>query len=162
MQAAVKQHICVIIAVLLGLSPLSVLVREYSLLRHTVTPGMLAAVKLGDEGEAYAMQGKPQLALSYYQKALSLDPRNSLTYLRLANLYYFFNDIPKAAEYCRKAIQYDPNSSEGHNKLGVMMAIQGDMKQAVEFFSRAVEIAPNNLNAKENLHRALQQLERQR
>lgn len=154
------QHCYVVLAVLFGLSPFALLAREYVALHQQVDTEIFEARRLSDEGEALERQGNIQHALQNYEKALQLHAGSSLTYLRLANLYYRQNNIPKAAEYARKAIQYDPRSSEGYNKLGVMTAIQGDIAQAVVYFRTAVDLAPQNQNARANLQRALDQLQR--
>ena len=69
------------ISIVFGLSPFLLLIREYIGLKQTVTSDMLAASQLSEEGEAYLKNGNVDLALSHFEKAARLDPKNSLNYL---------------------------------------------------------------------------------
>jgi tetratricopeptide (TPR) repeat protein len=145
------------LAVLVGLSPLLVLVPEYRRLRAGVPPEMVRAVALSDEGEALAHQGDLPSALATYEQALALFPDHSPTLLRLADVYLAWNDLEKADAYCRRAIAADPRSGEGYNTLGVIAAMQGDLPGAIAYFNKTLELIPDHAMARDNLARAKRQ-----
>jgi len=98
-----------------------------------------------------------QTAISYFQRAIDLDPNYPLAYVGLANAYraltlsgeLLSTEIsPKAKEMAQKAIQLDDSLAEAHAVLGVLICFYDwNMSEASRECKRAVELDPNSADA---------------
>ncbi|HZE68764.1 MAG TPA: protein kinase [Pyrinomonadaceae bacterium] len=95
-----------------------------------------------------------QTAISYYQKAIDLDPGYAVAYAGLANSYRALTLsgempptewLPKAKLMAQKAISLDDSLGEGHAALGIVTFFY-DWKwtEAENEFKRALELDPNS------------------
>ena len=60
-------------------------------------------------GVAYGMSGNTQKAISYFQKLVTLQPKNAGAFWNLANAYRFAGNFEKENEFRQKAKQINPN-----------------------------------------------------
>ncbi len=98
-----------------------------------------------------------QRAISYFQRAIDVDPNYPLAYSGLANAYraltlsgeLLSTEIsPKAKEMAQKAIQLDDSLAEAHAVLGVLICFYDwNMSEATRECKRAVELDPNSADA---------------
>ena len=96
-------------------------------------------------------------AISFYEQAISRDPKYALAYAGLANSYVLlplYFSVPqreamgKAREAALKALEIDPKLAEGHIALGKILNFDDlDLAGAAREFQRAIELQPNNATA---------------
>jgi len=67
-------------------------------------------------GVAYGIQGRNDLAINYFTKALNEEPESAEALWNLANAYFFNGNETKASELRQKAIQIDPEIGNRRNK----------------------------------------------
>ena len=61
-----------------------------------------------------------QVATEYVQRALSLQPNNSVFHNSLGIVHDSRGDRSAAADCFRRAVQLDPNNAEAHDNLGAV------------------------------------------
>jgi tetratricopeptide (TPR) repeat protein len=69
-------------------------------------------------GDAYAKLAKGGEAVSSYEKAASLDPKNGVPHYKVGVVYLRSKNYPVAEENLLKAISIDPNTTLAHKELG--------------------------------------------
>ena len=91
-------------------------------------------------------------AVEYFQRALAIDPNDSLAYAGLADAYYSQSTflraplevMPKAKAAAARAIELDDTLAEAHASLGyVKLTFDWDWPAAEREFRRALELNPN-------------------
>jgi TolB-like protein/DNA-binding winged helix-turn-helix (wHTH) protein/Tfp pilus assembly protein PilF len=86
--------------------------------------------------------------LSFYQKAIELDPNFALAYVGIADHYAFSYEIKTAEETLSKAIEIDPDLAEAYATRGFLqMFHHWDWKAAEASLRRAIELEPNSFKA---------------
>lgn len=97
-------------------------------------------------------------AISYYNRALALDPEYAPAYAALAEAFVLLSTgfdilpsrdaMPKAREAAQKTLQIDPTLSEAYVFLGlVATCYDWDRKAARKYFQEAIEFNPNSASA---------------
>lgn len=91
-----------------------------------------------------------QKAISYYQRAIEIDPNYALAYAGLADVYHEVSDVPprevvpKSRAASEKALQLDESLAEAHSSLGwVKWIYYWDWPGAEAEFRRAIQLNPN-------------------
>jgi serine/threonine-protein kinase len=87
---------------------------------------------------------KHDLALSEFQKALAINPRDSEAIKGMAGAYARMGRSKDAEDSYKRAIALDPNSWDGYNSLGIFQDDQGRHTEAIEQFKRVLELTPDN------------------
>jgi len=118
------------------------------------------AYRLYLEGRFYWNRRTPvdlQKAITYFEKAVAMDPRFSLGYASLAETYVVIGSLtlqppeaayPKAEEFCLKALSLDEELVEAHSALGSLKGgWKWDYEGAEKEFQRAIELNPNYATA---------------
>lgn len=91
------------------------------------------------------VNGKYDDSISYYQKAIKIDPNNGIYYNNLGNVYLRGLNQPKnALPNYEKAVQVAPNYSMAWLNLGVCQSNLGDKNAAVQTFQKALSNLPKN------------------
>jgi predicted O-linked N-acetylglucosamine transferase (SPINDLY family) len=99
-------------------------------------------------------------ATEYVQRALSLQPNNSVFHNSLGIVHDSRGDRLAAADAFRRAVQLDPNNAEAHNNLGACLNALGRADEALGSFREAIRIQPDSFTAHLNLSRTLHHLGR--
>lgn len=106
-------------------------------------------------GNCYNYLQQYEQSITYYQKALELDPNYQEASNNLAITYQqagrFYGEkqgnLLKALEYLRRAYQLKPTDYETVRLLGVAYGVSGKVQDAIEFFTKGTQLQPNNAGA---------------
>lgn len=105
-------------------------------------------------------------SISYYQKALQIDPdyqdainNLAITYTN-AGQYHgeVLRETDKALGYLNEAIKLRPKDLETLRLLGIAHGVKGEVNKTLEYLTRALEIDSNNASVLYNLGAAYYQL----
>ncbi len=97
-------------------------------------------------GESMAEQGKFYEAIQEYQRALDIQPNNSLAHFRMGEAMFFQKNLQAAANAFRSALDGDLDPSYkwvevwSHLYLGKIFDVTGQRERAVNEYSRAQQI----------------------
>lgn len=108
----------------------------------TISPEMFIA-----QAEQLANEGKYNLAIQAYNKAVIADPQNSNNYIALARLNIYNGELEKAIENASNAVLLNPSSSTGEALKGFAQGLMGDYLDAESSLNRAIELDPSNSSA---------------
>ena len=90
---------------------------------------------IGSRGFLLAKLGKYEKAITWYDKALAIDPNN-------VNVL-----VNKGLALINKALRIDPNNVYALVGKGHVLHTQGKYQEAIEYFDKAFKIDPNNVYA---------------
>ncbi len=82
------------------------------------------------------------LALTSYKEALSLNPTDEKTLLKIGNVYRAQKDNKNASSYYKKAILTDINYADAWFNLGLVNAEEKNTDEAIKAFRKVVDIDP--------------------
>ncbi len=100
-------------------------------------------------------QGKYNMAIDKYHRAIQADPNSIASYNRIALLYLKMKKYDRAIETLKTVIERHPKSSLLHNNLGFVYLLQHKNKHAEAELRNALVINPNFKRAHANLGIAL-------
>ena len=110
-------------------------------------------------GEALAQVGKYYEAIQEYQKALDVQPTNSLAHFRMAEAMFYQKNYQAAANAFRSALGGDGNPKWtevwGHIYIGKIYDLLGQRERAVNEYSLAQHTNDNTAGAQEEAGRYL-------
>jgi tetratricopeptide (TPR) repeat protein len=93
-------------------------------------------------------------AVTYYQKALRIDSRNSSLYNKLGICELKLNNRGPARKSFSQALKYDPRNISALNNLGATYYLDKKYKQSIKYLKEALELdessAPAHLNLAES------------
>ena len=101
-----------------------------------------------------------ETAISYFQRAIELDPESALVYSGLADAYGLLGAtgygglppaevMPKAEQAARKALSIDGNSAEAHTSLAsTLMSYYWDWEESEKHFKTALQLNPGYSTAR--------------
>jgi serine/threonine-protein kinase len=102
-------------------------------------------------GRIHDSDGKYELALQEFQRALQLDPRNADALIGIAHAYESAGRIPDAEAAYKKAIAFRPDYWDGYNNLGVFYDRHDRYDEGIAELQHAVELTPDNSRVYLNL-----------
>jgi predicted O-linked N-acetylglucosamine transferase (SPINDLY family) len=102
--------------------------------------------------------GKPDIAIDYITRSLTLAPLNDTYHCNLAAAYQSMQRFDDAIRCYREAMRLQPNSVNAHNGLGNILNDLGRFDEAVASYRRALQLDPNCAEAHSNIGVALQNL----
>jgi len=108
---------------------------------------------------ALALSGRLDAAAAAYRDALRVDPRTVEAQTGLAAVLFETGQIAEAAVHAEAALALEPRDAPSHNILGAARAIEGRLDEAIAHFKQAIAIDSNYTEARNNLARAVRQLE---
>ena len=92
-----------------------------------------------DLGAAYYQQGKLEIALDEFNRAVEIDPTYAQAYNGLGLVYAALNEDAKADASFKRAIQVQPGSSESHNNYGNFLCAHKRYDESITQFLEAVK-----------------------
>jgi tetratricopeptide (TPR) repeat protein len=95
------------------------------------------------KGDQYAMQGRADLALECFQKALEINPQCAEAYRLWGVLLMSQQKLSEAEQHIRKSIELADHSNYAYWNLAKLMAIQNRNTEALAMFRKAIELNPN-------------------
>jgi protein O-mannosyl-transferase len=95
-------------------------------------------------------------AVSYFEKALNVNPNYYSTYNNLGVVLEQMNNLDDAIFYYRQGLQINPHDSGLYNNIGLAYGKKGNIDKAIEYFRKALQLNPNNTTAIRNLELAEQ------
>jgi tetratricopeptide (TPR) repeat protein len=96
-----------------------------------------------NRGLLYYNQGKPELALADWNKAIALNPNLAPTYSNRGNLYSNQGKPELAIADYNKAISLNPNYADAYNNRGNLYSNQGKLDLALADYNKAISLNPN-------------------
>ena len=102
-------------------------------------------------GNAMSTEGRPEEAITQYQKALDIKPDFAEAYYNLAYVRHQLGQVEKAIPLYQKVVELRPDLSEAHNNLGNAYQHQGLLGEASACYQKALELRPDNAQAYSNL-----------
>ncbi|XP_063770360.1 small glutamine-rich tetratricopeptide repeat-containing protein alpha [Pseudophryne corroboree] len=116
------------------------------------------AERLKTEGNEQMKLENFESAVSYYTKALELNPRNAVYFCNRAAAYSKLGNYAGAVRDCEEAITIDPSYSKAFGRMGLALSSLNKHSEAVGFYQRALELDPDNDTYKSNLKIAEQKM----
>ncbi|XP_053321182.1 small glutamine-rich tetratricopeptide repeat-containing protein alpha [Spea bombifrons] len=117
------------------------------------------AERLKTEGNEQMKVENFESAISYYTRALELNPKNAVYFCNRAAAYSKLGNYAGAVRDCEEAIGIDPSYSKAYGRMGLALASLNKHAEAVGFYKRALELDPDNDSYKSNLKIAEQKME---
>lgn len=102
-------------------------------------------------GNAYLNHKHFNKAIAAYEKALEIDPQDSMTHSNLGNAWLTGGDVRKAIRHYRAALKIAPENAAAHSNLGVAFNTLGDYDKAIHHFNQAVTLDPNRMEIYNNI-----------
>lgn len=104
---------------------------------------------------AVTAQGKNDVddALSWYEKAVELNPNLPAAWNNLAWLYYERKD-PRAVEFAKKAYEMAPNVAPIVDTYGWILVEKGELEKGIELLSKAAQLDPESKEISDHLKEA--------
>jgi tetratricopeptide (TPR) repeat protein len=93
-------------------------------------------------GKALADAGHALEALTYFDKAIKVNPRYYAAYCNRGVAYNVLGNYKKAIADFDRAIEIDPTFAAAYYNRGVAYDVLGSYKQAIADFNRTIEIDP--------------------
>jgi tetratricopeptide (TPR) repeat protein len=120
--------------------------------------GNLAAAHL-HLGHAYQEMGETREAADQYRNTLKIAPDLVAAHFGLANAMEHLGDLSAAEKHYKEALRINPRHYPSHNAVGIVLASRGELTQAIQHFRKALDLNPGFAGARNNLAKALRQLE---
>lgn len=88
------------------------------------------------------------LAISYYQNALLVEPKNSEIRYNLAMMYQELDEIEKAKEEYKQLLIFEPKHPKALHNVGYIdLVYEQNYEEAIAFFTKAIELNPQFFHA---------------
>jgi tetratricopeptide (TPR) repeat protein len=86
-----------------------------------------------------------ELAIEYYQQAVTLDPSFAAAYHNMGTTYDDLENYNEAIRCYKKALDFDPSLVETYNNMGIVYnRYLDDCHEAMRCFQKALELDPNS------------------
>lgn len=118
-------------------------IRTYENILETSQKDSTKIDVLNELGNSYYSMGENEQAISYYEKALDIDPGYHLAWENLGFVYYNLKEYEKSIENYEKALELNQDyAPSALNELGNNYYSQERYEQAIIYYKRAVEADP--------------------
>ncbi len=121
-----------------------------------------AAQQYFNDAEAFKNCGLLQEAIVSYKKTIEADAFFISAYYNLALVYHQAQQPDHAIANLKKVTELDPNDASAFNNLGVLYVAMGRLHEAKRCFERALSIEEDYQDARDNLEKVLQKLQKPR
>ncbi len=99
-------------------------------------------------GQAYFKIKSYDLALAYYEKVLSLDPRRVVLYKNIADIYYIQGQLDKAVVWNKRGWMLNPADYHWPMQLSLLYRDKNNLLEAKKYLDQAMKLAPENQELK--------------
>jgi tetratricopeptide (TPR) repeat protein len=99
-------------------------------------------------GEAYAQGYRNENAISEFEVAVKMAPRQPGLHEELADQYWIVGNVDKAAEAYREELRIDPNAVSSMYKLGSLLAKGPSPADGIPFLRSALRLDPSLIDAR--------------
>ena len=96
-----------------------------------------------NRGNAYDDKGDHDRAITDYNEAIRLDPKDANAYVTRGNAYDEKGDHDRAITDYNEAIRFDPQDFNAYSNRGVAYANKGDYDRAIADYDQAIKLDPN-------------------
>ncbi len=117
---------------------------------HAGYPGTLPNA-WNNLGILAAREGKTDVAIEHFERALQTDPEHSIALQNLGNAYRQKKDWPQAKRTLEKSLALDPDDPEANYGLAMVYAQTNDTSRAYEYLQKALLARPAYPEALNNL-----------
>ena len=100
-------------------------------------------------------EGRADEAITHYQKAVQINPKNVEAHYNLGNVLIKEGSVDEAITYYQKALQINPDYAQAHNNLGNALLQKGNVDEAIVHFQKALQISPHFAEAHYNFGNVL-------
>lgn len=108
---------------------------------------------LGKIGYVLAKQGQSNEAISSYQEALHVEPKNDIFHNAIASLYRELKKFSKAQEHYQEALKIDANYAVTYFNYANLLVDMQRYSEAKEMYEKALHVDENFTQAKEELEK---------
>ena len=112
---------------------------------------ILSATEWFNKGYNAVMDKEWDKAISFFLRAIELDPDDAAAYNNLGIAYNSQGNTTKAIELFEKAIELDPDYANPYYDLGIAYKAQGNYTKAIQSYEKAIELKPDYATAYNNL-----------
>nr|XP_033812067.1 small glutamine-rich tetratricopeptide repeat-containing protein alpha isoform X1 [Geotrypetes seraphini]XP_033812068.1 small glutamine-rich tetratricopeptide repeat-containing protein alpha isoform X1 [Geotrypetes seraphini]XP_033812069.1 small glutamine-rich tetratricopeptide repeat-containing protein alpha isoform X1 [Geotrypetes seraphini]XP_033812070.1 small glutamine-rich tetratricopeptide repeat-containing protein alpha isoform X1 [Geotrypetes seraphini] len=116
------------------------------------------AERLKTEGNEQMKLENYETAVTFYTKALDLNPTNAVYFCNRAAAYSKLGNYAGAVQDCERAIEIDPNYSKAYGRMGLALSSLNKHREAVVYYQKALTLDPDNETYKSNLKIAEQKM----
>ncbi len=100
-----------------------------------------------DLAMAYVEVGDADNAVNHLIEILRIDPKDTWSWVVLANLYIREkSDLDTGEQFLKRALAINPNDGWALNSLGAMNVEKGNLDKAVEIFDKSIDANPDFAN----------------
>ncbi len=96
-----------------------------------------------DKGTAHLEKGEYDQAISEFNKALEINPRDANAYFNRGLAYHNKGQYDQAISDYTKALEINPGFAEAYNNRGFTCGLKGQFDQAISDLNKALEINPS-------------------
>ena len=100
-----------------------------------------------------AMQDQNEQALTYYKKALQLEPENTSLCKKIASVYRNLKQYDKAKELLERSIALDSTDKTTYYNYGNLLVDMNEKDKAMQMYKKALKIDPDFKEAKNEINR---------
>jgi Flp pilus assembly protein TadD len=112
---------------------------EAEIERHPANAGLH-----DDVGLLYLEIGRPDEAVTHFQKSLALKGQSAPAHYNLGTALSVAGRLDQAMEQYRQAIQIDPKYANAYNNLGGVLLAQGKREEALREYRQVVRLEPQS------------------
>ena len=102
-------------------------------------------------GRVYHRKGDIKRAITYFKKAIQINPNYAMAYYNLGIVYGCIDNIDEEIASYKKAIKVYPNFAQAYNNLGAAYRKLGKIEEEIVLYKKAIEINPEYAGAYYNL-----------
>lgn len=114
-----------------------------TLWQDTLRKNPACALALNNLGAMRVRTGRNDEGARYYEQAIQANPRYTVAYNNLANLWLELGDAPRADGVVRRLLEFDLRSPRTHLTAAKVAKACGRHEEAAAHFVRAVELQPS-------------------
>jgi len=100
--------------------------------------------KFYSAGKKLLDDGKPDLALAEYNKAIGMNVKCAEPYLQSGTAYIVKKDLPRALKDFSKAIEVEPQNYKPYSFRGLLYSAMKDHQSAINDLTSAIELCTRN------------------